>query len=113
MIRDGHFDADLVIVDGFEFAKGSPADVEQFRSFAREMKLEVWFSATLPRDEEVPPGVPPLLARYTQAIDVLLVLRPQENYLLLDLLKDHDHPVPDNLHLELDPKILLILERPE
>ncbi len=112
MIRDGHFDADLVIVDGFDFGRASPADIEQFRAFAREMELEVWFSATLPQDEEVPPGVPPLVSRYLPVIDVLLVLRPRENYLLLDLLKDHGYPVPDNLHLELDPKILLILERP-
>jgi hypothetical protein len=112
MIRDGHFDADLVIVDGFDFAGAGPADLEQFRAFAREMELEVWFSATLPLDEEVPPGVPPLLSRYLPVIDVLLVLRPQASYLLLDLLKDHQYPVPENLHLELDPKILLILERP-
>ena len=113
MIKDGHFDADLVVVDGFDFGKGSPADIEEYRGFVREMGLEIWFSATLPRDEEVPPGVPPLLARYVECVSMLVVLRPQASHLQLELIKDHDRPMPESLHLALDPKILLILERPQ
>jgi hypothetical protein len=112
MIRDGHFGADLVVVDGYDFAKGSPDDIEEFRNFAREMNLEIWFSASLPLDEEVPPGVPPLLARYSGIITLLVVLRPEGNHLRLELVKDHDFPVAGDLHLELDPKILLILQEP-
>jgi KaiC/GvpD/RAD55 family RecA-like ATPase len=112
MIRDGHFDADLVVVDGFDFRKGSPAEIEEFHTFAREMGLAIWFSATLPLEEDVPPGLPPLLERYSSVVDIVLVLRPQANHLRLELVKDHDRSVADTLALELDPKILLILEQP-
>lgn len=112
MIREGRFDADMVVVDGYDFGKGSPAELEEFRRFAAEMQLEIWFSATLPQDEEVPPGLPPLLARYAAVIAIAVVLRPQANHLRLELVKDHDRAVSDDLALELDPKILLILQQP-
>lgn len=112
MIRDGHFNADVVIVDGFDFRKGNPAEIDEFRGFARERGLEIWFSATLPQDEEVPPGLPPLLQRYSAVVDIVVVLRPQESHLRLQLVKDHDREVTDDLSLALDSKILLILENP-
>jgi hypothetical protein len=112
MIREGHFDADLVVVDGFDFNRGNPDEIAEFRRFAGEMGLEIWFSATLPLDEEVPPGLPPLLARYADVVDVVVVLRPQASHLRLELVKDHERLVSDSLALELDPKILLILEKP-
>ena len=112
MIREGHFDADLAVVDGYDFSKGTPEEIEQFRVFAREMGLEIWISATLPQDEEIPAGVPPLLSRYTQVVAIVVLLRPHANHLRLEVVKDHDHEVKELLHLELDPKILLILEQP-
>ncbi len=110
MIRDGNFGADLVVVDGFDFRKGSPSDIDDYRRFATEMGLQIWFSATLPQEEEVPPGLPPLLERYAPAVDIVVVLRPQGNHLRLELVKDFDHGVSDDLALALDPKALLILE---
>ncbi len=112
MIREGRFDADMVIVDGYDFAKGSPDELEEYRRFAAEMGLEIWFSATLPQDQEVPPGLPPLLARYSAVIGIAVVLRPAAGRLRLELVKDHDRTVAEDLSLELDPKILLILEHP-
>jgi hypothetical protein len=112
MIREGRFEADLVVVDGYDFVKGSPDEIAEFRSFAAEMGLEIWFSASLPQDEEVPPGLPPMLAPYVDMAAIVVVLRPEDLHLRLEVVKDHDRPVPAGLHLELDTKILLILEQP-
>jgi hypothetical protein len=43
MIREGNFNADVVVVDGFEFDKASENDIRNFKQFAAETGIEVWF----------------------------------------------------------------------
>ena len=110
LIRDGHFSADSVVVDGYDFARGTPEELAEVRGFAAELGLEVWFAASLGFD---PPqfnaeGVPELLEPYIPDIDVLICLRPEEDHIRLQLVKDHDAPTPPDLHLKLDPRTLLI-----
>ncbi|GAG59387.1 unnamed protein product, partial [marine sediment metagenome] len=41
-------------------------------------------------------------------ISILIVLIPMKGYIHIELIKDHDSPVVPDMHLKLDPKILLI-----
>jgi hypothetical protein len=110
MIRDGGFAADVVIVDGYDFEKGSPADLAVFKNLAGELGLEIWFSASL-REKEVSfdaEGVPTVLSSYMEHIAVFVFLRPDNGIIRLELRKDHNHVPQTDLHLKLDPKILLI-----
>jgi KaiC/GvpD/RAD55 family RecA-like ATPase len=115
MIGQGHFCADLVIVDGYNFAQTDRAHIEAFKSFARDMNLEIWFSVSLPTEEqnEDPSGerqIPALLAPYADQFAIVMRMRTTEGHVSLRLLKDHDvAPVPD-IHLTLDPKSLLVEE---
>jgi hypothetical protein len=115
MIGQGHFCADMVIVDGYDFSRTDRANLEAFKSFARDMNLEIWFSVSLPA-EEADGGeasereLPSLLAPYVDQFAIVVRMRTTEGHVSLRLLKDHDiQPVPD-LHLELDPKTLLVEE---
>jgi KaiC/GvpD/RAD55 family RecA-like ATPase len=112
MIEQGHFNADLIVVDGFDFARGDSAALRTFRDFAAEMGVELWFSASVPES-----GMPrqhgqrPLILEpFLSDIAIVVVLRPEGGVLRLELVKDHEFPVPEDLHLRLDPKILLICE---
>jgi KaiC/GvpD/RAD55 family RecA-like ATPase len=115
MIGQGHFCADLVVVDGYDFAQTDRGNIELFKSFARDMNLEIWFSVSLAVEEEGDEAasegtVPPLLAPYADQFSTILRMRTSEGHVLLRLLKDHDvAPVPD-LRLKLDPKTLLVEE---
>ena len=51
MIVHGKFAADTIIVDGFDFAQGTPEDIRKFKEFAGRLGLEVWFSASLKGDD--------------------------------------------------------------
>ncbi len=111
MIKEGGFAADTVIVDGFDFEKGSPADIAIFKSLAEELGLEIWFSASL-REKEVKfdaQGYPALLSSYLEHIAVFIFLKPDNGIIRLELKKDHNHVPKTDLHLKLDPKILLII----
>jgi hypothetical protein len=110
MIEQGHFGADLIVVDGFDFAEGDPDELAEFRRFAQEMGLEVWLSARAPAGAEVgaPGRVPGFLGPYLGLISIVVTLRPSDGHLLLQLIKDHDHSVTPDTDLELDPRTLLI-----
>jgi hypothetical protein len=112
MIRDGHFAADLIIVDGLDFAAVKEEHLQEIRRFAGELGLEVWFSVSLGHEEPrfTPAGIPELIAQVSDQFAILICLRAEERHVRLDLVKDHDAPVVGSLHLALDPKTLLIAQ---
>jgi len=115
MIGQGHFSADLVIVDGYDIARSNRETIELFAGFARDMNLEIWFSVSLPESDawgQAPDDrrIPTLLAPYADQFATIIGMSTEETFVSLRLLKDHDvSPVPD-LRLKLDPKTLLVEE---
>ena len=113
MMTDGQFAAEVVMVDGYNFQAGAPGTLEAIQRFAVEAQLEFWFSASIHRDDPRTDanGVPLVLVPYLGSISVLITLRPNQDHVVLNLLKDHDRYVTENLHLALDPRSLLIAPR--
>ena len=113
MIRDGHFAADTVVVDAYDLAAVTAAELEQVRGFAAEQGLEIWFSVSLGYEQPCydAAGVPSLLKGVIDAFSIVICLKPEKKHVHLHLVKDHDADVPPDLLLELDPKTLLIAEQ--
>lgn len=110
MIKDGGFKADCVIVDGFDFSQGTLDDIRVFKALAEELAVEIWFSVSL-KDENMAAdqnGIPALLAGYVDLFAIVISLTSEEGFIRLNLRKDHDNKAASDLHLRLDPKILLI-----
>ena len=112
MIAEGHFDADLIVVDGYDFEKGDPETFGKVKGFAEEVGVAVWMSASTHRDrpDTDEHGVPELLAAYESHIDVLITLEPTEKHVKLRLIKDYDTYPAEDLHVHLDSKSFLIAE---
>lgn len=111
MILDGQFSADIIVVDGYDFNKISEDEFSSFKKFAEEQGIEIWFSATMHRDGlTLENGTPEFLHRFSKDIAILIMLEPKENLVHLKLVKDHEISPADDLHLKLDPQILLIAE---
>jgi len=110
MIQYGQFAANTLIVDGYDFAVGTPDDLQKFREFANRMGVEVWFSASLRGDEPLfdEKGVPFVLGRYMDEIAVLITLSFKEEFIRLSLAKCHDCLTLGELPLKFDPQTLLI-----
>jgi hypothetical protein len=115
IIQDGHFVADVVVVDGYDFSNTNAEDFAAFKAFAEELQVSVWFSATTHRDDprRDANGVPAVLSPYMDKTAILILMEPMVGYVHLHLVKDHDiFPAPDSLHLKLDPQVMLIAEEP-
>ena len=110
MIQYGQFAANALIVDGYDFAVGTPDDLQKFREFASRMGVEVWFSASLRGEEPLfdEKGVPFVIERYMDEIAVLITLSFKEEFIRLSLAKCHDCLTLGELPLKLDPQTLLI-----
>ncbi len=115
MIKDGHFVADVVVVDGYDFSGSNTGDFAAFKALAEELRISIWFSATTHRDETAKDanGVPAVLLPYMADTAILILMEPMVGYVHLHLVKDHDvFPAPDSLRLKLDPQVMLIAEEP-
>jgi len=112
LIDDGHFQADVIVVDGYDFEKGEVETLKVLREFAGKHGLTVWFSASTHREESGVDdrGVPAILQGFIDEIAVLITLTPEDDHLKLRLVKDHDTYRTEDLHLELDSRTLLIRE---
>lgn len=110
LIHHGRFAAETVIVDGFDFSKGTLEDLKRIREFAEKMNLEVWFSASLKKEENLfnEDGAPFELRDLMDEIQVLITLRYHNDHVQLNLVKNHNYPQPGDLQLSLDPATLLI-----
>ncbi len=112
MISQGAFAADCIIFDGYSFSQGDPDDFDRLKQFAARLQLELWFSASLP-DEEYETderGIPTVFLPYIDKTAILITMNPAKGHIRLELKKDHDLADTQDLHLKLDPKILLITE---
>ena len=111
-LEKGNFCVDTIVVDGYNFAKATPEDFQEFKRFALESGLEMWFSASL-REKDAPSaaqGVPEVLLPFVKDIAILIHLEPKGDFVHLTLIKDHDTIPNSDMHLKLDPHILLLAE---
>ena len=112
MMDNGQRGTDAVIIDGYDFTKGSAEDIKKFKAFAVESDIELWFSDSYPGGEVYVDdrGVPKNLIKDLDDISVILTLRAEDSYMVLKLVKEHKNLVSEDLSLKLDPKTLLIAE---
>jgi len=113
IIQDGSFVPQMLIVDGLPFEEISKEDLKFWKAFAEEKNVEIWFSATLHRenldlDEN---GIPAPINKFSDLFAVIIMLNPYQDYIELKLLKDHESTELDKLRLKLDPRTLLIANR--
>jgi KaiC/GvpD/RAD55 family RecA-like ATPase len=112
LVDEGGFKATTLIVDGYDFTKGSGDRLAKVKTFAVDTGLEVWYSATLAGEEPLLDrhNVPLLLHECLDSISVLILLEPKAEYIHFTIVKDHGRMNPQDLKLKLDAKTLLIAE---
>ena len=112
LVEKIHFSADVIVIDGYDFSKATPKDILAFKTFAEDLDLEIWFSVSLKGKGNYfnENGIPDVLARFIDEISIVIILESHEDHVRLKLIKDHDDQAVSNMHLKLDPAILLIAE---
>ncbi|HKY32971.1 MAG TPA: hypothetical protein VJV23_10570 [Candidatus Polarisedimenticolia bacterium] len=105
-----HFVPRALVIDGYDFEKGTAAGLAELRGLAGELEAEVWMSAVVHRDAPRDPrGIPEPVARLQGDISVIVSLAHDGKAVHLRLLKDHDNPDVSDLTIALDPVTMLLV----
>ena len=107
LVEKAHFNAEVVVIDNYDFTISSVEELAELKGFAEKFGLELWFSACISDNDGV--GVPKELEKLAEEMCVIIRLKQTKDHVHLKLVKDHDS-VPSDLHLALDPVVLLIAE---
>ena len=119
LIKDGGFNAEVIIIDGFDFSASSPsnsqssgqAHVTAIKSFAVEMGVSVWYSCNVKGEGPFydQSNIPLVISGYAGLFKAIIILEPKQDHISMKVSGDANeagHPA-----LKLDPKTLLILQK--
>jgi hypothetical protein len=110
----GSFKPDSMILNGFpdfdEQSDDLPTIMAELQQMAKEWQIELWINALRHREgqQRDERDVPVNLARVDKYLSVIVRLEPEANFIKLRLVKDHENDELADLHMELDPKTLLL-----
>jgi hypothetical protein len=105
------FEPQIVILDGINFHNTSNEELAAVKEIAGEANAEIWISALTHRDKPAtdPRGVDDRVVCFEDYIDVMVLLHPEaDSSITIRLIKDHDNTDVTDLHMQLDPKTLMI-----
>lgn len=103
------FVPDVLIIDGFDLAPGNQEALRTLGALARELEAELWISVC-PEAEPSGPGLPAPLDGFAAWIDVVVHLSPEQDFVRLSVLKDHDNPSTSHMNLKLDSHTMRLIE---
>jgi hypothetical protein len=114
MSQHMHFVPSTIILEGYpDWDSATPAQMEPLRALAEKFQCEIWLEGHVHREGEKldARGVPSQIAQFDDYIAVMLRLHTAEEHVRLQLVKDHDNPDLADVHVELDPRTLLLVWR--
>lgn len=112
LMESSSFAADTIVVDGFDISQATREEFAALSTFAVSKGLRIWLSASLQTkpSKETAGQVPAELAAFAESLSIVVTLVNMGSYVHLQLVKDHTSNTAPEMHLKLDPKILLIAE---
>ena len=112
MIGDGGFNADCIIVDGFDFTATSQERVSKVKAFAAKMGVSIWYSCNVQGEKPLydKRNIPLVIKDYEDCFEVIILMEPKQAHIALTVSKDRDSYNPEHMALELDHRTLLIME---
>jgi hypothetical protein len=105
---------EVLLIDGFDFENlhSSWDTLAAFKYIATNREIEIWFSARTHRESRIENnrGIPVPCHEVDDLFSIILFLEPKPDFIHLKLLKDHDHPLNQDLQIKLNPNTLLLLD---
>ena len=111
LAEHAEFSPRSVIIDGWpDFAEVGEEEIRALKQLARDKQVEVWITALRHREgqERDERDVPLDVARLDEYLSVIVRLEPRHDHVRLRVVKDHENRELSDLHIELDPKTLLL-----
>lgn len=111
LAEHAQFQPEALILDGYpDFEEVAEEEIAELRKLAQDFKLELWITALRHREgqERDERDVPAEVARFDDYLSVIVRLEPKSDHVRLRIVKDHENEKLADLHLELDPRTLLV-----
>ena len=111
LVKQDIYKPECLIIDGYDFDKNDKESLEGLRNFMNDRGLKmIWFSAVSHRgDTRVSlDGVPAPCHEVDSLFDTVLLIKPEDNAMKLDILKCDTCSVDPGSTLILDPSTMLI-----
>ncbi|MGW8193567.1 MAG: hypothetical protein ACWGOX_04805 [Desulforhopalus sp.] len=111
LVQQNIYKPECLIIDGYDFDDNDKASLEELRNFMNDRGLKmIWFSAVCHRgDSRVSlDGVPAPCHEVDGLFDTVLLIKPVDNAMKLDILKCDTCSIDPGTTLTLDPSTMLI-----
>jgi hypothetical protein len=112
MSQHMHFEPSTIILEGYpDWDTATPDQMDALRGLAEKLQCELWLEGHFHREGEVQDarGVPASITRFEDQISVMLKLQTAEEHVRLQIVKDHNNTDLADVHVELDPRTLLLV----
>jgi KaiC/GvpD/RAD55 family RecA-like ATPase len=111
LVYQNIFRPDIVVVDGFDFAESDYDSVMDLKEMMAAMNVQGWFSALRHRDDNrvSAAGVPAPCHEVDGIFDTVIILQPEPNTILLNIIKDEYDGAAGKI-LNLDPATMMVRE---
>jgi len=111
LVYQNIFRPDIVVVDGYDFARADYDSIMGLREMMAAMNVQGWFSALRHRedDRKSAAGVPAPCHEVDGLFDTVIVLQPEKDSILLNIIKD-EYDGAAGKTLKLDPSTMMVQE---
>lgn len=108
--KHAEFSPDLVEISNWpDFEKVTREDIEGLKSLAKDFEFEVWLTAQTRRTTHHDVRhMPDFLTRVEDLLSVVVALEPEARHVPLRFVKVHDGSPPEGIHLDFDPRTMLL-----
>ncbi|MDR3630996.1 MAG: hypothetical protein P4L42_11725 [Desulfocapsaceae bacterium] len=113
IVKQNIYKPECLIIDGYDFNESSRDDLISLRKFMKEQGLKmVWFSAVSHREDNrvSADGVPAPCHEVDDLFETVLIIKPDNQNILLDIVKCASCAVRAGMTLALDPSTMLIMK---
>ena len=110
LIMQDIFKPNCLVIDGFDFESTDRGTLEDIREMAETMSLQVWFSAVCHREDKriSSAGVPAPCHEVDDLFDTVILIKPDENKIRLNIIKNKGEAPEAGVDLDLDPSTMMI-----
>jgi hypothetical protein len=106
--QTAQFSPQVIIIEGFDLAATTGEAINELRGLATELEAELWISANT--NGVVYGSLQAPLDRIASSVDVIVFLEAEKDIVRLRLVKDHENPNIQELHLRLDLPTMRVMD---
>jgi hypothetical protein len=110
LIMQDIFKPSCLVIDGFDFEGANRAAIEDIKEMAAALSIQVWFSATCHRGDQriSAAGVPAPCHEVDDLFGTVIVIKPEENKIRLNVIKNKGEMTAGDSGLDLDPSTMMV-----